>query len=519
MCSSDPHMALLGLDVGTTELKVALYEPSGRRLAFASFEYPVERTQPDHAELSPEALWAAVCNAIRAVTAQAPDSPPVALAISSQGESFVALDGRGTPLGPFILNIDSRAGPEMDEFVARTGKRRLFELTGLPPHPMYTLPKVAWLRKHRPEMFARAHRFRFVQDFILERLGAEPGIDRSLASRTLGMNLHTGDWEEDLLAQAGLSREQLSPVVASDAARGTVEPKLAAKLGLRPDTLCVAGGHDQACCAAGAGDVTPGSAVDGTGTFECLSLLLEHPQLDPVVLEANLPSERHVLPGLFLTLAYLPGGAVLKWFRDQFARDVVEQARERGTNSYELMLANAPGEPTGLFVFPHVLGTGTPWLDTAARAALVGFSQETTRDEVLKAVIEGVSYEMRLNLEVLNGVGIRVRRMYATGGGARSRVWLQVKADVFGCEVVPVEEESGCLGAALCAGVGSSVFRSWPEAVAATRRYGPAIAPHAGRNERYNELFQQYRELEQRMYGYQTPVAGIPVSQESAKGR
>lgn len=496
-------MTLLGLDVGTSELKAAAYDACGASLAQSAVEYHASRPEPGRYELAADVLWSAVCEAIRRVTAGCGE-PVRALAISCQGESFIAVDSQGKALLPFILNLDGRAAAESADYARSIGRQRLYEITGLPPHPMYTLPKIAWIRKSLPEVFARADRFLCVHDYLVHRLAGEAIIDGSLASRTLGLDLAAGCWSPELLAHAGLSEKRLARVAQAGTPIGTVPSQLARELGLAPGALCVCGGHDQACTALGAGSTLPGSAVDGAGTFEAILLALDEPLLSPVTLAAHLPCERHLIPGRFLTIAYVPGGIMLRWLRDQCARELAAQAERSGKNPYDLLLAGVSDEPTGLLVYPYLIGTGTPWMEPSVRCSIHGLTLDTTREQMAKGALEGVCLEMRCNLEILSSLGIGVQRVCAAGGGAKSPLWLQLKADVWGCEVVTVPVEAGCLGAAICAGIGAGVYTSWEEAVAATRRFGAVYQPRPALHRQYTERFEHYKSLAGSTYGWRT---------------
>jgi xylulokinase len=494
-------LAFLTLDLGSSELKAAVYNADGTCLAAATSEVKAHVVHADRAELNPDSLWTAVSHAISAVCKPL-RTPIQAAAISSHGESFLPLDQDGRALGNIILNIDSRAAAEMEEFSAAFGKTSLYQRTGLPPHPMYTLVKIAWLRKNQPDLFSKAARFVCLEDYILGRLGIEPTISTPLASRTLGLDINRNAWDHDLLHFAGIHSGQLSRLRPSGTAVGVAAASIAQELGLPGGVTWCTGGHDQVCASIGAGASEPGTLADGTGTFECISVPMDTPLLSDASLAANFPCERHAIAGQFLSLAYIPGGIALKWLRDNCNRDHVAQAKATGQSAYELMLANIPNDPTGLFFFPYLLGTGTPWLNSDARATIWGLTSSTTSQQLVKAAIEGVCYEMRVNLEIFQSLGIRVDRILAVGGGAKSEHWLQLKADIFQCPVVAVSGEASSKGAAICAGVGAGIYRNWSEGIAAMVKPGRIFEPRQKTQQHYQDLFQQYKELAHRIYGH-----------------
>jgi xylulokinase len=498
-------LPFLTLDLGSSELKFAVYGLDGACLSSVTTELKGAQIQGCRAELDPESFWQTTCNGISAVCRDL-HLPLQAAAISSHGESFVPLDKQGNAVGNILLNIDSRADAEMNEFTDAFTKLSLYQRTGLPVHPMYSLPKIAWLRKNRPDVFDRSARFVCLEDYILSRLQLEPVISSPLASRTMGLDINRNAWAEELLHFAGISSSRLSRVAPSGTAVGVAAPKIAAQIGLPPGVVWCTAGHDQVCASLGAGVQGVGTLADGTGTFECVSALLDAPLLSETSLGAKLPCERHAIPDKFLTLAYIPGGIALKWLRDNWNAESAERPAT-GQSVYDRMLANIPSEPTGLFFFPYLLGTGTPWLSEAP-ATIWGVTSRTTRHDLVKAAIEGVSYEMRWNLEIFEQVGIRMDRILAVGGGAKSDKWLQLKADIFACPVVAVSGEASSRGAAICAAMGVKSFSSWNEAISAMVQPGRVFEPRPAMQGHYRELFQQYKELACRIYDHQFPMPG-----------
>lgn len=507
-------MAFLALDIGSSELKVALYSPDGQSLASVTTEVQGAVLNAGRAELDPELFWRSVCTAISQVC-RPHTTPILAASISSQGESFLPLDRNGNPLGNILLNIDSRASAEMTAFAATFGPSALYRLTGLPPHPMYSLPKIAWMRNHQPQLFAQAARFCCLEDYVYHRLGIEPAISSPLASRTMALDIQSNQWAPELLAFAGITAGKLSRVQPSGTAVGVAAPAIAAELGLPPGVVWSTGGHDQACASLGAGAQQAGAVADGTGTFECFSAPSAEPLLSEAGLASNLPCERHAIAGQFLTLAYGPGGIALKWLRDTCSLHHAAQAAATGQSAYELMLANLPAAPTGLFFFPYFLGTGTPWLESEARASIHGLTSSTTHGDLVKGAIEGVCYEMRWNLDILESLGKPVHRILAMGGGARSDVWLQLKADIYQRPVVAVPGEASSRGAAICAGMGVHAYPSWNAAIDAMVPAGRVFEPRPERQTQYSDLFAQYQQLAQRLYGHATVPQAPNTNQRS----
>ncbi len=489
-------MSLLGLDVGSTTLKAGLYSEDGSVEAIVGQEYG--RASGFH----PDDLWAGLAAVIAKASAAAPAAAIRAVAISSHGESVVALDGRGRPLGPFIVNTDSSGVAEADGFSQAFGRQALFERTGLPVHPMYTLVKLAHLKATDPERFGQAKAFRCVEDWILERAGVGAAMSASLASRTMAMDLRAAAWAPELLAFAGIDERALSRLAPSGQPLGRASSPAAAELGLPADALWVAGGHDQGCCSLGAGGWRERVAVDGAGTYECVSLAVAQPFLTADALRCNFSTERHPADGLFLTPVYCPGGIVLKWFRDVLSRAEKAEAAAAGRDAYDVILADWPEDPTGLTVFPYLIGAGTPSLAPEAQGAALGLTASTTYPELAKAVLEGVTCEIEWSLRLQRKIGVEIERIHAVGGGARSAAWLQLKADVFNLPVTVAPGEAGCAGAAMCAGIGLGLYRDVAEATGAFLRLGRTYEPRPRQSALYQEKVERHIELARRIYGF-----------------
>jgi xylulokinase len=507
-------VALLAIDVGTSGPKAILYSADGHPLSVASIEFNVSRDAEGHAELDTEVLWTAVRDVILRVTVDSPAHTVKAVSISSHGESFISLDRSGQPLGPFILNIDSRGASEAEELAQLVGRERLFEITGLPCHSMYTLPKIMWLRNNRPDVFSRAAKFLCVEDYLLHRAGLGAFISLSLASRTFALDLRHNNWSEEILRAAQLSPSHFAELTPSGTPLGMADPHITRELNISSSALWIAGGHDQGCCSLGGGGLTDGVAVDGTGTFECMSIAGGMSSISTATLSANHSCERHVAAGMFLTLAFVPGGVVPRWMRDHLLAPI---AGRTGGTSYHSMIESAHDAPTGLFFLPHLVGTGTPWLDDQARGVIAGITANTTLDMLVRSGLEGVTYEMKWNIDLLEEAGWPINVIHAVGGGSKSNAWLQIKADIFGRTVVAIDAEASCAGAAICAGIGNGTYSSWEQGAKEFAQITETVSPRPAVHARYRELFEQYKELANRVYGFhQFPIQKESVIREGA---
>jgi xylulokinase len=410
----------------------------------------------------------------------------------------IPVDAEGRALRHAILGMDTRTVAENRWLAERFGAEDLFARTGMPMHTVNTLPKLLWLQRHEAGIWRQAARFLLYEDFLLQRLGARAMISHCLASRTQMYALETGDWADDILETCQIPRARLAPLAPSDGGLvGTLRRDLAESLGLEGQVALVSGGHDQACAALGSGVVQPGLAMVSTGTAEVVEVAMPTPALGASLRRGGISVYRHVVPGLYLAMTLnQSGGLLLRWFRDGFGAAERAQAQATGQDAYDLLLAAAPTGPTGLLVLPHWAGSGTPWLDTISKGAILGLTFNTDRPALAKALLEGLTYELRLNLDVLREGGVNLRELHAVGGGARSPLWLQLKADIGQVPLrVPQVTEAACLGAALLAGVGVGLYPDVVSAVGQTVRLERQITPQAEDVAAYEQRYRLYQQL------------------------
>ncbi len=491
-------MLLLGLDIGTTGCKALVFDADGGVLGHGFREYGVVCDAPAKAEQDAELVWALTQEAVREAVARSGGGNGVrALSVSAQGDAIIPIDRDFKALHPAILGMDYRSAAQARRCEERFGAFELFQRTGMRPHPINSLTKVLLLRELAPTVFQRAWKVVTYADFILGRLGADAVIDHTMASRTMAFDLATNTWPADLHAALDLDPALWSRPVPSGEIVGTLRPALAAELGLSPEVALVAGGHDQPCAALGAGGVREGIGVVSTGTAEVLATAFARPALSRAMFNGFYPCYRHAKAGMFFTFALNhTAGILLRWWRDQFAAAEVADAAARGLDPYALMDERMPGGPSPVMVVPHFHGSGTPTCDLDAKGALVGLTLATTRHDVAKAILEGLCFELRINLDTMESAGIRVQEIAAVGGGAQSALWLQLKADILGRPIRTLRcREAACLGAALLAGTAVGQYASLDQAVQQTVRFDREFTPRPDVAARYAERFVRYRQI------------------------
>lgn len=497
-------MSLLGLDVGTTGCKAVAFSLSGDVLARAYREYPLSYPAPGRCELDVGAAWQAVVAVVREVAGAVAEADPVAaLGICSLGDAVTPVGRDGAALTPSVVGSPDRRAIEQAAWIESTlGRETVFQTTGVPVHAMCALPKIMWFKQHRPEVYERAWQFVSWQELIQLKLGLGPASDRSQACRSMALDIHTGEYAGDLLAACGVDADKLPPLVASDGVVGELDAAHAAPLGLTPGVKVVAGGFDHACAALGRGVTEPGTASLSLGTIELVTAVNDKISLSPSLLEGSHGCGFHVAPGRTISLAYtITAGAVLRWFRDTIAVPERQAAEAKGLDPYDAIIDATPDRPASVYVLPYFAGSGTPWIDPHQKGTVVGLELDTDRAEIAKGILDGLCYELRINLESLQASGFDVATLRAMGGGSKSARWMQLKADVTrtAIEVAPVHE-AGCLGASILAGLGAGLIDDPAQMQAAAGeavRYTPREAVSAA----YDAPFATYCEVRERVKG------------------
>lgn len=488
-------MSLMGLDVGTSGCKAGAFSLDGECLGTAYREYATLRPREGWAELDSREVFAKVKEAIAEAARHTRHDPVSALSVSTMGEAMTPVSRDREILGNSILMADLRGAGHADRLARDFGSEAFYAINPNILGPNYSLPKLLWWREQAPELFERAWKFLLYGEFITFMLGGEPLTSFSHANRTLLFDIRREDWSDTLLAWAGIPREKLARPAASGTAAGTLSEAIADELNLPRGVALVTGGHDQCCNSLGAGICAAGQAVCGLGTVECITPTYDRIPAATDMLPLGLNVEHHVLPGLYVSFLYNQSGVLVKWFRDTFAQ------AERGMTSdgdalYDALMREMPAEPTRLLVLPHFEITGSPSFITDSAGVIAGLRTSTPRGEILKAIIEGATFYFVEGIEALKSLRIDTSEFVATGGGAKSDAWLQIKADIFGVPFIrPKFTECGMLGAAMLAGQATGAFASAQEAVQRFVRRERVFEPDAARHAIYRERYHQYQQV------------------------
>lgn len=486
-------MKIGGLDIGTTGCKLTVFDENGEYLGKAYRDYPVRRAVSAH-ETDAATMLESVYAVIREMAAQYPDIGGIG--VTSFGESFVMTDDAGEPLHNAMLYTDPRGAEECRELFSKLDEAYVAHVTGLAPHKMFSVSKMMWIRRHRPEIYRAAKRLFLIQDFVVWHLTHQAQIDYSLATRTMAFDIHTLSWSSKIFDAAGIDASLMSRPVPTGTAAGTVTQAAAERTGLGGDCVIVSVSHDQVAAAVGAGALDGSTAVDSAGTVECLTPVFDGlPDLE-VMRRGSFSVVPYVIPGKYLTYAFsYTGGALIRWCVDTLAGGGTWFPKPQDVSVYQYLEAQyGKDEPSGLLVLPHFAGGATPYMDSGSRGAVLGLTTSTTLPDLYRACMEGVAYEMRVNLDALAGSGMRFAKINATGGGAQSRIWMQMKADIWGVPVTALRTaEAGTVGSAMLTGIAAGLFSGLEDAAAHMVREAETYEPREDMHRKYTEIYERYK--------------------------
>ena len=480
-------MKTAGLDIGSSGCKLTVFDEHGERLGKAYREYPVNRNLSRH-EADVSAMTECVFAVIREMAEQYLDIR--AIGVTSFGETFVMTDETGTQLNPAMLYTDPRGAEECEELIRKTGADRIARITGLAPYPMYSISKMMWIKHNYPDLYARAVRIRLMEDYFVWRLTGTEQIDYSLATRTMAFDINTLDWSTEIFDAAGIDVSLMSRPVPTGTPAGTVTEEAARLTGLNPDCVIVTVAHDQVAAAIGAGAFDGSVAVDGAGTTECLTPVYDSLPDIGIMSRGFYSVVPYAVPGKYVTYAFnYTGGSLMQWCLRTFGK---------GETYDSIEAAYSRDEPTGLLVLPHFAGAATPYMDIASKGAILGLTMDTDPATLYRACMEGIAYEMRMNYEALAGSGIHFRKLNATGGGAKSKAWMQIKADVLNLPITALRTaDAGTVGSAMLTGVAIGQYRNLEDAAGYMVQEMETYYPRADIHERYMRIYERYKKVYQ----------------------
>ena len=489
----------LGIDIGTSGTKTVLFDVHGKKLASSTVEYPLYQPKNGWAEQDPADWWNAVTQSAKAVMAESGVNPAdvAGIGLSGQMHGLVMLDENNQVLRNSIIWCDGRTGEECVQIESIIGRKRLIEITANPALAGFTASKIMWVKNHEPEIWDKCRHILLPKDYIRFMLTGEYATEVSDASGMQLLDVPGRCWSEEVLEKLGIPGEYLGKVYESPDVTGYTTEAAAELCGLNAGIPVVGGAGDNAAAAVGLGVVRDGRAFTTIGTSGVVFAHKSDISIDP---EGRVHTFCCAVPGAWHIMGVTQAaGLSLRWYRDNFCSDEIAEAEKRGCAPYDVMTEEAAGIPIGadkLLYLPYLMGERTPHLDTNARGAFIGLSAVHTRQHMIRAVLEGVTYSLRDCVGIIDGMGALPSEMQICGGGGKSAFWRQMLADAFDMPVIRAENDEGpALGVAILAMVGAGLYPSVEEACDAIIRERDRTVPNCDRAAEYKKFYGIYTNI------------------------
>jgi xylulokinase len=494
---------LITLDVGTTSVKTCMFDERFRLVKLVSSEYELLTPAKDVVEMDPDAYWRHARQGIRQVVDSSgvnPDSIK-AICLTTQGETLIPVDGNGREVHNALVWLDARAVEEVAVLNRQISNAEFYAATGIPEiGPACPVCKVLWFKRNRPDIFNRTARLLLLEDFLIHRLTGVFATHKSLMSSTGYFDIVKETLWQKALDVVGIGDQLFPEVLDCGTVAGTLRPPVASELGLHSHTKVVAGAMDQIAAALAAGNTVPGMLTETTGTALVIGATMD--RFDPKR-TGGVTVYKH-FDRKFLMLPYCAtAGIILKWFRDEFCADEAREAERTGASPYDLLTAQAedvePGAG-GLLLVPHFAGKMNPDVNPSAKGVFFGVGLESKKRHFIRAILEGIGYMLRENVEMIERTGIRVGQIRSLGGGSKSRLWSTIKADTCGKDIVTMEQtEATSVGAAILGLVTLGVYPTVDDACRVAVKTRDVYHPDSVKKAAYGAAYAKYLEVYEKL--------------------
>lgn len=488
----------LTFDVGTTSVKTALFDSRGNLIQRVIRDYRLNSPRVGWYEVDPEMYWNSVMEGFREIASKNPVLIKEVKTISgcSQGETIIFLDKKGRPVRPAIVWYDNRAREEVEFFRGSITEQELYKMTGLSEFdPMWSANKILWVKKHEPEKFKVIDRIMLVEDFIVYKLTGVASSSASLLATSMLVDIHKREYWNKVIDSLEV-RDKLPEIIDEGSIVGRVRGEIADDLGMSRNAVVVKGSMDQNTSAIGAGNIKTGIITEATGSALAIAMTVEKGRM---IKGVRLPYQPHAIPGKFLYIPFAQtAGIAYKWFRDSFAGEELKRIGDPQLVYDEMNRLASSVEPgcDGLVFLPYLAGASFPESDSFAKGVFYGITLKHSRAHFIRAILESIAFMLKKILTLVEVSGMRIDEVHSMGGGARSDLWLQIKADV--CEypfVRMVEEEAATLGAAILAAVSVGDYSSFDKAVSVMVKRGKRFLPERAHRDVYTRNYNLYCEL------------------------
>ncbi|HDK26486.1 MAG TPA: xylulokinase [Candidatus Atribacteria bacterium] len=490
---------ILAIDLGTTAIKVLLFQSDGQVISNSTQEYKLLTPTELAVEVEVEKYWNAFKKGLAEVLTQANinSSKIKSIGISAQGETLILVDKEGKPLYNAVVWLDNRAQQEAEDLVKEFGNENTYHITGqVEIVPTWPAAKILWFKKHKPDIYRKVAKFLLIEDYFIYRLCGKYVCEGSLICSTVYWDIIKKVWWKDMLSYLGVKEVQLPEIRESGEVVGSIQPKIAQELGLSADTLVTTGALDQACGAIGVGNLVPGVISENTGAALAICATVDHPIFDK---KRRMPCHYHGMPDTYMAHTFTTGGMVLRWYRDKFCSSESYIASLLQVDSYKILDQEAEKVPpgcNGLLTLPHLQGAMAPESNPRAKGVFYGFTLHHSKPHFIRSIMEAIAFAVKRNIDVLEDLGINVTEIRSLGGGSRSLLWSQIKADVTQRSVYIMEnEEAACLGAAILAGAATGIYSNLKEAAAKLSKVKKQIEPEKDNKLVYQNAYSRYLDL------------------------
>ena len=502
---------IIAHDLGTTGNKATLFSTDGRLISSAVRGYDTHYFNGNWAEQNPEDWWTAVCETTAAMAKLVPPEEIVAISFSGHMMGCLPIDAEGRVLRPHILWCDMRATKQTDQLTARISLKDFYRITGHRPSAAYALEKIMWIRDNEPDVYARAACFLQAKDYMVYRLTGQVMTDYSDASGTNAFDINAFEWSKTLLDIAGIDAAKLPRAVPSTTVAGNLLPEAARACGLTCASKVVLGAGDGATATVGAGSVREGITYSCLGTSAWIGCTMKKPLITDRMINVNFA---HAVPGMIAAIGTMQAaGASFNWLKTQICTGEAMQAERDGVSVYDLInaeIAAAPAGSNGLIFLPYLLGERSPRWNPDAKGCFIGLKMENARRDVLRSVVEGIGYNLRVVLDEMTDGGVDARRIAVIGGLAKGAVQRQIFADIWNCEVATLNftEEACSIGAAVIGGVGAGEFDSF-DAVRSFWRVTGTQQPNAENAHTYEKYLKAFNQAYDALTGVFTTLSAL----------
>jgi xylulokinase len=490
---------ILALDLGTTAIKVAIVDMNGKLVATSTQEYKLLTPDTLSVELPVETYWEAFKSGINDALGKSSVSGNSlkCLGISAQGETLIVIDESGKPLRNAIVWMDNRAQKEAAELSVKFPPEITYRITGqVSIVPTWPASKLLWIKNNEPEIFKQIHKIMLIEDYFIYRLTGKFACEGSLICSTVYWDINIRKWWPEMLSYLDISEKQLPDIYEPGDVVGEIKADIASELCVSNEMIVCTGALDQAAGTIGVGNIAPGLFSENTGAALAICATVNNSFIDPAF---QMPCHYHGIKNLYMAHTFTTGGMALKWFRDAFCDLETLLGSKTGIDDYILMdkeVEKVPSGSEGLVMLPHLQGAMAPEANPKAKGVFFGITMKHTKAHFIRAVMEGVGFIVMRNIEAIESMGIPVKEIRVLGGGSKSGVWNQIKADITGRVIWTTDNsDAACLGAAIISGVSCGLFPNVKDAVSKMVNLKQKFEPNVENHKVYQKLFAQYKQL------------------------